>query len=442
MSYPYKSTDDVVNSQKKHMFPCTPKYRQPVVIVEGKGAVVKDIEGRKYIDLFAGYAAVNVGHCHPKVVNAILEWAQKIHHTSYDYYNVPSALLAEKLVQILPMKGSKRVFFCVSGAEANEGAIKLTRKYMLKFKHKAGLDIITLRYSFHGRTHLTTALTGQTKYKRGMAVSISIPGVKVIPTPYCFRCPFKMKYPECGVFCAYYLEDVIKYESSGDIGAFLVEPVLGEGGIIVPPKEYFKICLDIIKSYDGLFIADEVQSGFGRTGKLFGIENFEVEPDIVTMAKGITSGLPLGAIGAKSEIAEAFEPGDHSSTWGPNAVTCAAAVAVIDVLLEEKLHEKAKELGDYFIKGLNDLAKRHKVIGDVRGIGLMIGVELVKDQEKKTPATEEALKVREEMRKRGFLIGAGGAYGCTLRIEPPLMITKEQIDRALEALDEVLKLVK
>ena len=438
MSYPHKSAEDIIESQNRYMFPCTPKYRQPVVIVEGRGALVKDINGREYIDLFGGYAAVNVGHCHPRVVRAIIEWAQKIHHTSYDYYNIPSAVLAEKLVQVLPMKGSKKVFFCVSGAEANEGAIKLARKYMFRFKRKAGLDILAVRYSFHGRTHLTVALTGQTKYKKSMAISAALPGVKIIPAPYCFRCPFRMKYPECGVLCAYYIEDVIKYETSGDVGAFLIEPVLGEGGIIVPPREYLKIAHDIIKSYDSLLIADEVQTGFGRTGKLFGIENFDVEPDIMSMAKGITSGLPLGAIGAKAEVADAFDHGDHSSTWGPNAVTCAAAAEVINVLFEEKLHEKARDLGEYFMKRLNELADKHKIIGEVRGLGLMIGVELVKD-EKKTPAAAEALKIREKMRERGFLIGAGGAYGCTLRIEPPLMITKDQVDRAVDALDEVLK---
>ncbi len=438
----FKSSKEVIESQKKLMFPCMPKYRQPVVIVEGKGALVKDLEGKEYIDLFAGYAAVNIGHCHPKVVESITYWAQRIHHTSYDYYNLPSAILAEKLVKILPMKGDKKVFFCVSGAEAIEGSIKLMKKYMIKNKCKTGFEVLTLRYSFHGRTHMTTALTGQSKYKKGMAAVVAFPGIKIIPAPYCYRCPFNMKYPECNLFCAYYVEDVIKFETSKDIGAFLAEPVMGEGGIIVPPKEYFKEVVKIIRDYEGLFIADEVQSGFARTGKIFGIENFDVEPDIIAMAKGITSGLPLGAIGAKAEIANAFESGDHSSTWGPNAVSCAAASAVIDVILEEKVHEKAAELGKYFMDGLKELAKKHKLIGDVRGLGLMIGVELVKDREKKTPANEEAIKIRNLMREQGFLIGAGGAFGCTLRIEPPLMITKKQIDKALEALDQALKKIE
>ncbi len=437
----FKSSKEVIESQRKLMFPCMPKHRQPVVIVEGKGAVVKDLDGKEYIDLFAGYAAVNIGHCHPKVVEAVTYWAKKVHHTSYDYYNLPSAILAEKLVKILPMSGEKKVFFCVSGAEAIEGSVKLTRKYMLKVRGRTGLEVITLRYSFHGRTHMATALTGQSKYKRGMASVVAYPGIKIIPAPYCYRCPFNMKYPECNLFCAHYVEDVIKFETSGDIGAFIAEPVMGEGGIIVPPKEYFKEVVGIIRDHGGLFIADEVQSGFARTGKIFGVENFNVEPDIVAMAKGITSGLPLGAIGARAEIADAFEPGDHSSTWGPNAVSCAAASAVIDVILEEKIHEKVAELGKYFIEGLKELAKKHKIVGDVRGLGLMIGVELVKDREKKTPAVDEAVKVRNYMRELGFLIGAGGAFGCTLRIEPPLMITKEQIDKALEALDKSLSKV-
>jgi len=439
MEIKFRKTEEVVESQKKLMFPCMPKYRQPVVFIEGKGALVKDLEGKEYIDLFAGYAAVNIGHCHPKVVKAIVEWAQKIHHSSYDYYNIPSAILAEKLVKILPMQGDKKVFFCVSGAEAIEGSVKLMRKYMLKMRGRTGLDVITLRYSFHGRTHMTTTLTGQSKYKLGMATVTTIPGVKIIPAPYCYRCPFKMTYPECDVYCALYLEDAIKFETSRDIGAFLAEPILGEGGIIVPPKEYFKKAIEIIRNYDGLFIADEVQSGFARTGKIFAVEKYNVEPDIIAMAKGLTSGLPLGAIGAKAEIADAFEPGNHSSTWGPNAVSCAAASAVIDVILEENICEKVEKLGKCFIDGLNELAKKYALIGEIRGLGLMIGVELVKDRNKKTPAVKEALKIREKMREKGFLIGAGGAYGCTLRIEPPLLITQEQIDKALEAFDDVFK---
>lgn len=434
----YIDTLKIIENQRKYMFPCTPRYRQPVVLVEGKGAVVKDLDGKEYIDLFAGYAAVNIGHCHPKIVETVKYWIEKIHHTSYDYYNVPSAELAEKLISILPINGDKKVFFCTSGAEAIEGSVKLMRKYMLKIENKTGFEIITLRYSFHGRTHLTTALTGQSKYKKGMATVVSIPGINIAPAPYCYRCSFKKSYPECDLLCAKYIEDLVKYETSTDIGAFIAEPILGEGGIIVPPKEYFKEVIGIIKSYGGLFIVDEVQTGFARTGRIFGIENFHIEPDIVAMAKGLTSGLPLGAIGAKAKIADAFEPGDHSSTWGPNVVSCAAANAVIEVILSEKVNEKVNELGKMFMDGLKELYNKHKLIGDVRGIGLMIGVELVKDRTWRTPAVDEAIKVRDYMREMGFLIGAGGAYGSTLRIEPPLMITSEQIEAALKALNQTL----
>jgi len=420
-----------------------PKHRQPVVIVEGSGAVVRDVEGKEYIDLFAGYAAVNVGHVHREVVKAVTYWVSRIHHTSYDYYNIPSAVLAEELVKILPMRGEKKVFFCVSGAEANEGALKLARKYALKSRGRPGLEVLSLRYSFHGRTHLTAALTGQSKYKKGMASLSVIPGVKVIPAPYCYRSPVHFSDPtECGEFYAYMVEDVIRFETSGDVGAFIAEPVLGEGGIIVPPKNYFRIVKKILEDHGALFIADEVQTGFGRTGRWFGIENFDVEPDVVTMAKGLTSGLPLGAIGARAEVANSFEPGDHSSTWGPNVVSTAAAVAVIKVLKEEKLHERARVLGEYFMKGLKEIQEENPLVGDVRGLGLMIGVELVSDVGRKTPAVKEALEVRERMREKGFLIGVGGAYGSTLRIEPPLLISKEQIDKALTALNEVLREVR
>jgi predicted acetylornithine/succinylornithine family transaminase len=409
--------------------------RIPIVLVEGKGAVLRDLDGREYIDCFSGIAVTNIGHCHPRVVMAVKEQAAKLMHVSGLYYNIPMAKLAEKLAQI-SIGGLKKSFFCNSGAEAVEGAIKLAKKYAVRHG-KIGSQVISLECSFHGRTALTLTITGQKKYKTNFGNFANVPGVVHAPAPYCYRCPFK--YPECDIWCARSLEDIIETNTTGDIAAFIAEPILGEGGIIVPPDEYLPLVQKICKEHEILFIADEIQTGFGRTGKMFASEHWNIQPDIITMAKGLGGGLPIGAFMANDEIASAFSPGDHFSTFGGNPVCCAAALANIEALIEERIPEKAAELGKYAIERLNELAQKYKIIGDVRGKGLMIGVELVKDRESKTPAQEEAVKIREKMLEKGVLIGVGGLKKSTLRIQPCLTITKEQIDKALDALESTIK---
>jgi len=430
-------TEEIMKKQKEYVMPCTPAARQPIVMHEGRGAIVRDVEGREYIDCFGGYSVVNIGHCHPKVVKAIQEQAAMLYHSSYDYYNVPQTLLAERLAQVAPA-GLKKSFFCNSGAEAIEGSVKLAKKYAAKHG-RLGSDIISLDCSFHGRTALTVALSGQRKYKKNLGGFVDFPGINFAPAPYCFRCALRLKYPECGVYCAQSIEGIVDMRTTGDLAAFVAEPILGEGGIIAPPDEYFKIAVKIIKEHDGLFIADEVQSGFARTGKMFAVEHYGVTPDIMAMAKGIASGIPIAAFIATEEVANAFEPGDHSSTYGGNALTCAAALANLEVITGERLAEKAAKTGKLFMDGLRDLAKKYRLIGEVRGKGLMVGVEMVKDLTTKTPAVDEARRVRETAREMGVIIGVGGVYRNVLRLQPPLVITGEQIKKVLSALDSGFK---
>ena len=430
------NTAELIRKQAEFGISTLPEGREPLVFVEGKGMFVKDQNGKEYLDCFGGYSAVNLGHCHPKVVKAVQDQAAKLWHVSWDYYNIPQTELAEKLAQICP-KGLKRSLMSSCGAEAIEFAVKLAKKYQ-SAKGKLGTHIISLMGSFHGRTSMAIALTGQSRLKAGLSNYVA-PGVVHAPAPYCYRCFFGLTYPECNLYCAKYVGEVIKYQTQGEVAAFISEPVMGEGGIIVPPDDYLKEVLKITKAYGALYIADEIQSGFGRTGKLFAIEWYGVNPDILTLAKGIASGVPIAATIATDEVANAFTAADHSSTYGGNAVMCAAALANIEVMLEENIPDNALKVGKFLIERLQDLARKYSLIGDVRGKGLMIGIELVKERKSKEPAVDESTKVREEMRKRGILIGKGGTSRNVLRIQPPLIMTQEQAQNVLDNLDASLK---
>jgi len=401
---------------------------EPIVIVEGKGATVKDIDGNQYIDCYAGISVVNSGHCHPKIVQAIKNQSEKlIHCCSYVYHNLPATDLSVKLADIAP-KGLQKTFLGNSGAEANETAIKLAKKFTKKH------EVIALECSFHGRSIGTLSVTGQSKRKRyDMGPYLS--GVYFTPAPYCYRCPFEKEYPDCDLLCARRLEDVINYHSSNNVAALIAEPILGEGGIIVPPSEYFKTIKKILDDFNVVFIVDEVQSGYGRTGKMFGIEHYDVEPDIMTLGKAIAGGLPLSACMAKAKIGDAFEPGDHLSTFGGNPVSCAAALANLQVFKEERLVDQSAEKGRYLMKLLNELKEKHPLIGDVRGKGLMIGIELVKDRKSKKPATDEIAKIKAGAREKGVLLGSGGVKACTVRLQPPLVITEDELDRAMDVFE-------
>ncbi len=401
----------------------------PVVFERAQGALVFDKDGRTYLDCFAGIAVTNAGHSNPEITEAAKAQIDKyVHCCSYVYYNQMMADLAEKLAQITPGK-LKKTFFSNSGAESIEGAMRMARTYTGR------REFIALQGSFHGRTYATLSITGNAARKK--RAGPYMPGVSFAPAPYCYRCAFNLNPETCGMHCAEYLEDVIRFDTYGDVAAFIAEPVLGEGGIITPPEPYFKKVKEILARHKILLFVDEVQTGFCRTGKMFAIEHYGVEPDILTMAKGIANGFPLGGFIAPPEIADTFQPGEHLSTFGGSPVSCAAALATINFLEREKIASKVTKKEKLVKNRFNSLKVRYPVIGDVRGKGLMIGVELVKDGSK-APAADEAKAIRQKCLERGLLIGVGGVFANVLRIQPPLVITEDQLDEALATVEKCL----
>ena len=415
---------DTIQKYKDYVMTGFMKSVVPMVVDHARGAVITDINGREYLDCFAGISVVNAGHGNPQVIAAAQAQMEKlVHCSSYIYHVRPVADLAEKIAHIAP-RGLTKTFFGNGGAEAIEGAMKLARLYTGKH------EFISLHASFHGRSWGTLSITGnQGRKKRGGPYA---PGVAFAPAPYAYRSQWSRNPEECGRQCAQAIEDVIRFATSGDVAAFIAEPVMGEGGIIVPPLNYFREVKKVLDRHGILFIADEVQSGFARTGKMFAIEYYGIEPDILVSAKGIADGFPLSAFTTRPEIASAFKPGDHLSTFGGNPVSCAAALANIEFMEKESLPDRATETGNYAIAKLRELQKQNLLIGEVRGLGLMIGVELVKD-EKLTPAASEAEAIRDALFRQGVLVGVGGVYGNVIRFQPPLIITRSQIDQAINA---------
>ncbi len=421
---------DAIQKYKDYVMTGFMKSVVPIVIDHASGVTITDVNGREYLDCFAGISVVNAGHCNPQVIAAAKAQMDKlVHGASYIYHVQPVADLAEKIAHIAP-RGLTKTFFGNGGAEAIEGALKLARLYTGKH------EFISLHASFHGRSWGTLSITGNLgRKKRGGPYA---PGVAFAPAPYAYRSQWRGNPEECGRQCAKAIDDVIRFATSGDVAAFIAEPVMGEGGILVPPSNYFKEVKKILDQHGILFIADEVQSGFGRTGKMFAYEHYGVDPDILVTAKGIADGFPLSAFTTRPEIAASFRPGDHLSTFGGNPVSCAASLANIEFMQKENLPAKAAEIGNYAMSRLRDLQKHHPIIGEVRGLGLMIGVELVKD-EKLTPAASEAEMLRENLFKNGILVGLGGVYGNVIRFQPPLIITKKEIDRAIDAFEVALQ---
>ena len=401
---------------------------EPITVVRGEGAYLWDVEGRRYVDCFAGIAVVNAGHCHPRVVKAAQnQMAELIHCGSYLYHVPVVAELAAKLAAVTPGRLQK-TFFCNSGAEAIEGAMRLAKAYTGK------TEFVALDTGFHGRTNATLSVTGNKKRKQRGGPYLS--GIAFAPAPNAYRCRFCSGH--CNLACADAVEDVLEYETSGDVAAFIAEPVLGEGGIIVPHPGYFERVKSILDRSGILFIADEVQSGFGRAGYLFAVNHYGVEPDIMALAKGIAAGFPLAAFIARPEIADSFRPGEHLSTFGGNPVACAAGLENLNVIDEEKLVERSSRLGSWLVNSLLPLKERHPEIGDIRGLGLMVGLELVADRETKTPAPDLAARIKAECRSRGVLVGVGGFFGNVIRLQPPLVITEDQLGLVVEVLDEAL----
>lgn len=422
--------EETIRKYKDYVMTGFVKSIPPVVVESASGAIVSDIHGRKYLDCFAGISVVNAGHCNPEVVAAAKAQMDKlIHCSSYSYYVQPVADLAEKLASLTPGRLQK-TFFGNGGAEAIEGALKLARLYTGKS------EFVALQGSFHGRSMGALSVTGnQGRKKRGGPY---LPGVAFAPAPYVYRSLWRNDPEKCASECAKALEEAILYGTSGNVAAFIAEPVMGEGGIIVPPANYFVEVKKVLDRHGILFIADEVQCGFARTGKLFAIEHYGVEPDILCSAKGIADGFPLSMFTTRPEIADAYKPGDHLSTFGGNPVSCAASLANINYMQRENLWGNAAEVGAYAMTKFRELQKTNPIIGDVRGKGLMIGIELVKD-EKLTPAAAEADAMKEALLRHGVLIGVGGTFGNVLRFQPPLVITKQQVDQAVDALAAALK---
>jgi 4-aminobutyrate aminotransferase len=421
---------DTIQKYKDYVMTGFMKSVVPIVVDHAQGAVVTGADGREYIDCFSGISVVNAGHCNPRVIAAAKAQMDKLVHCgSYIYHVQPVADLAEKLAQIAP-PGLTKTFFGNGGAEAIEGAMKLARLY--SGKH----EFIALHASFHGRSWGALSITGnQARKKRGGPYAA---GVAFAPAPYVYRSQWHDDPEECGRQCANAIDDAVRFATSGDVAAFIAEPVMGEGGILVPPRNYFKEVKKVLDRHGILFIADEVQSGFARTGKMFAIEHYGVVPDILVTAKGIADGFPLSAFTTRPEIAAAFKPGDHLSTFGGNPVSCAAALANIEFMQSENLPRRATETGAYVMAKLRELQKLHPLIGDVRGLGLMIGVELVRDKSL-TPANSEAEAIRNGLLNKGVLVGVGGVYGNVVRFQPPLVISRQQIDRALDAFASVLQ---
>jgi len=425
---------DTIQQYKDFVITGFVKAVQPVVVASAEGCVIHDASGKDYLDCFAGISVVNAGHRNPKVIAAAkAQLDQVVHCASYIYHSPATGELAEKLAGIMPSPRLRKSFFANSGAEAIEGAMKVARLYTGKH------EIISLHASFHGRTWGTLSITGnQGRKKRGGPYA---PGVAFTNAPYVYRSPWPNDPRRCVDFWAQSLEEVIRFSTAGDVAAFIAEPVMGEGGIIVPPPDYFREIKKVLDRHGTLFICDEVQSGFGRTGKMFAIEHFGVEPDILVTAKGIADGFPLGAFTTRDEIAASFKPGDHLSTFGGNPVSCAAATANIEFILDENLCVQALEKGEYLKKRLNQLKRELPLIGEVRGLGLMVGIELVSD-ESKTPAAAEAEAVRDHCLASGVLVGVGGVYGDVVRVQPPLVITHQQLDQAADAIAHALERIQ
>jgi len=425
--------DDVLQKQKQFLFPCVVNYyAQPVVVDHAQGRHVFDLDGKRYLDFFGGILTVSVGHCNEKVTSKIKAQVDRLQHTSTLYPNEAIVALAEKLAKITPGRLQKS-FFTNSGTEADEAAVLLARMATGSF------EVVALRHGYSGHSLIAKSLTGQAPWRRGGVVSL---GISHAMNPYCYRCPLGLTYPDCGVACAQDVEDVIQTTTSGRIAAFLAEPIQGVGGFITPPPEYFKMVFTIVKKYGGLFIADEVQTGFGRTGKKwFGIEHWEVEPDMITTAKGMANGVPVGATIATPEVADAFQ-GMTISTFGGNPVTAVAARATIEVIEEENLLENSHTVGAYFRQKLEELQQKYPLIGDVRGMGLMLGLELVKDRKTKEPAPQELGQLMERTKENGLLIGKGGLWGNVVRLSPPLNIGTADVDDAVRILDKSFAEVK
>ncbi|MGH9479135.1 MAG: aspartate aminotransferase family protein [Terriglobales bacterium] len=429
--------DELILAHRKYLFPAVFHYfDQPLVLDHAQDQYCYDAEGNQYLDFFGGIVTVSVGHGNRKVRQAIEQQLDKLVHVSSCFATEPMVALAEKLAQIspIPAEGGQppKTFFTNSGTEADETAVLAARLYT------GSSEIIALRHGYHGRSALAMALTGHAAWRLGPD---TVTGVVHAHNAYCYRCPFGLSYPDCGVRCATDLEEVIKTSTSGKVAAVIAEPIQGVGGFITPPPEYFKIVATIVRQHGGLFISDEVQTAWGRTGQhWFGIEHWGVEPDIITSAKGLANGLPIGVTTARADVADAMR-GLTISTFGGNPVVTAAGKAVLDYIEEKNLLVHAQTVGEYLKSQLQHLQQKYPLIGDIRGMGLLIGLELVRDRQSKEPAPKETNALLARCRDQRVLVGKGGLYGNVIRISPPMNINSGDVDEFVRRLDRALAAV-
>ncbi|MFB6090151.1 MAG: aspartate aminotransferase family protein [Halobellus sp.] len=427
------SNERIEEQYEEYLMPIWKSLNVP--IKRASDCTVEDFEGNEYLDVFSGISVTNAGHNNDAVVEAAKDQLDEfVHGCTYVHPNQPAAELAERLAEVTP-GDLQKTFFCNSGTEAVEGAIKLARKYT------GSKEVLALEMSFHGRTLGSLALTGNKSYKSEMAPTIN--DVAHVAPPYSYRCQMCDGGP-CSRACAEDVERVVNTHTADDLAAVVVEPVMGEGGIIVPPEGWLSRVEEIAHDHGALLIVDEVQAGYGRTGELWASDHFDVVPDIMPQAKGIANGLPLGAFTASAEVADAFEAGDHLSTFGGNPVACAAALATIEEL-QDGIIENAREQGEWLHDQLTDLEREYDVVGDARGLGLMQGLELVEPEETgpmdvaPAPDAKLAKAVGKHMREAGIVIGVGGFHKNVMRFQPPLTISRDQLERAVEALRTALE---
>ena len=417
----------VMAGQHEFIFPAVkPLYDEPVVMPEGEGVRVRDVDGEEYLDLFSGILTTSVGHCNPKVVSRAQEQMARLGHTSTLYVTEPQVEAARRLADIAPGRLSQ-TFFTNSGTEAIETAIHMA------CLHTGRTEIIALRQAYHGRSFLASNITAVGAWR---PMATSFPGIKHTLTPYPYRCPFEQPCDEsCTDAFVNDLEDVIRTTTNGRPAAFIAESIMGVGGYIVPPPGYFERVAEVIRSHGGLFISDEVQSGFGRSGeRWFAIEHASVEPDIMVMAKGIANGMPVGATITRPDIAASWKA-KTISTFGGSPVSMAATAATLEVMVVEDVPRRAQERGAQLYAGLMELYARFRWIGDVRGMGLMQAMELVEDPDTKEPSPQKTQALLEAAKSEGLLIGVGGLHGHVIRIGPSLLITEAEIDEGLERLE-------
>ncbi len=418
--------EKILEKKKKYIMPCLGHfYKEPPQFIKGDMQYLFDANGKQYLDCYAGVSVINCGHCNQEIISKMIYQIQNLQHVCNIYLTENFVNLAEKLAEVTPGNLQKS-FFCSTGTEANEGALLLASIYT------KSNEFIALQSGLHGRTKLTMSLTGIGMWRTDPN---PVGGINFAPNPYCYRCPLGKKYPECDLECANKVEEIIKNFTSGKPAALIAESIQGNAGIVVPPEGYFKRVKEILSKYNALLIIDEVQTGFARSGKMFAIENFDVEPDIMSVAKALGNGQPISAFISTAKIADTYtRPG--ASTLGGNPVSSVAGLAVLEYIEKHNLIDNAAKRGKQLKNGLIELSRRHKIIGDVRGLGLMIGAEFVHAD--KSPAFEELDFILEELKNLGFIIGKNGVGRNVMAFQPPLIITEKNVDDILNAVDVVL----